>query len=263
MSQPPPSPPPQSPPPASPRPDPSPRRDLTRHHHLTRRRLHHSPPAPSPPPYRCRPHHHLQSLAAAALVIAAIAIAAHTTATFAAAASVAAATTTRAHKAGATRVTSHDLGTSAGRYRTPQGCAARACAVRGCAARGCAARARAGLRRARARVPRRVPRGAVPRAPVPRGAVPGVICHSDFGLCVGCAKLPSKGTIKRYKAKIFFAGLRPAPSWGLLAPRPPELRASAGYHPSKGRVTAVGRSGDQTCPLEKKRDVGLLALMRK
>ena len=56
------------------------------------------------------------------------------------------------------------------------------------------------------------------------------------------------------KAKIFFARLRPAPRWG-CSPPDPELRASAGYHPSKSRVTAVGRSGEQTCPLEKKRDL--------
>ena len=92
-----------------------------------------------------------------------------------------------------------------------------------------AARALAGLLpRAPARVPRGVPRGAVPRAPVARGAVPGVICHSDTG-AQGCAKLPSKGTVK---PKFSSRGSAPHPAGG-CSPPDPELRAVRWLPPLK------------------------------
>ena len=63
--------------------------------------------------------------------------------------------------------------------------------------------------------------------------------------------MPSKGTVKPF----FFRGAPPRTPLGAARPQTPSYEPSAGYHPSKGRVTAIGRSGDQTCPLEKKRDV--------
>ena len=79
------------------------------------------------------------------------------------------------------------------------------------------------------------------RARVPRRAVPAVITVT-VTLCLGCAKLPSKGTVK---AKIFFAGLRPAPRWGLLAPRPPGYERPLATTPQKAELPLSADPGSK------------------